>query len=412
MKFREAIGVRLREWTHPFLQGWNNNSTMLSSGYSGGGGGGVGVRHKLGQGVDENDIVEACARVRREGLLLAHPYVINTRGTRIDNHPIIGQLKALMLGALYDATYLTGDGILAIERNTVGVPTNLCYISYKSLRIRRHRMTVGRESQFITVYEERSLDTGASQRKLYSEDEVFHLRWQIHPKAPWRGRSPLETVLGSVYTDAIAETYIGSMLYNSGVPGLIIMPAENDAQNLSEELAHKIKNQFDSGFNATRAGRTAVMGERYEITELRGAAQRISISDVRHVPEERICAVSGVHPALASLGTGIEGTRVNATLRTVFEHFVTTTAETLLNTIEDEINIQLMPLYGIPGTFRFDRRQLPGKQERMMNLYTEQAATQDELRASHGLDPLAAGTHAGPPKEELEEPIEGDSDGT
>ena len=402
MSVRGKVGSHLREWTHPFLQGWNNSSAI-----PGQVGGGTPAKNRINQTIDENDIVEACARVRREGMLLAHPYVITKRGTRVDNHPIIEQLYALMLGALYDAAYLTGDGILAIGRNSVGIPEDLCYISYHSLRIRRHRVTNGTTTVFTTVYEERSMDPGASQLKYYTEDEVFHLRWQIHPKAPWRGRSPLETVVGSVRTDAVAETYIGSMLYNSGVPGLIIMPGKDDKQNISEELAHKIKEQFDSGFNAARAGKTAVMGERYEVTEIRGAAQRLNLSDIRHVPEERICAVSGVHPALANLGTGIEGTRVNATLRTVFEHFVTTTAETLLNIVEDEINLQLMPLYGIPGIFRFDRRQLPGKQERMMNLYTNAAATQTELRASHGLDPLAPEEHAGPPVEqESEDPKE------
>ncbi len=375
---------------HPFTSGWSPPDNGV------GASGGRPVPHKINQSVDENDIVESCARVRREGLLLAHPFVLNTRGRHID-HPLLEQLEPLMLGGLYDAAYFSGDGILAIERNALGIPDKLCYISYRALTIRRHRVTNGKVTQHVTIFEERSLDPGMSKRTYYSEDEVFHLRWQINPRAPWRGRTPLETVLGEIRTDAVAEAYTGSMLYNSGVPGLVVMPAEDDPQSLDEELAQKIKRQFDAGFSATNVGRTAVLGERYEITEVKGAAQRLNIAHIRHIPEERICAVSGVHPALANLGTGIEGTRVNATLRTVFEHFVTTTAETLLNIVEGQINRQLMPLYGIVGTFRFDRRQLPGKQERMAELYDRYAATQAELRASHGMDPLGPGEVAGPP---------------
>ena len=371
----------IRRWAaktlHPFLRGLDGvviDSDSSSSVKS------------LRIDVDECDIVEACARVRREGLLLAHPFVINSQGHHIE-HPIVKQFNTLDLGALYDATYLTGDGVLEIQRNVIGIPVGLRYISYKALKIRRHRVSNNNSDHWVTTFEEKNLDNQGASAKHYTDDEVFHLRWLINPKAPWRGRTPLDTVLTEIRTDAVAEAYTGSMLFHSGVPGLIIMPAEGDVQKLDEDLALKLKNSFDHGFNATRAGKTAVLGERYEVQELKGAAQRLDLAGVRHVPEERVCSVSGVHPALASSVQVLKEPESMPRFEQSLSILLQLPLRLCLNVVEDQINMQLMPLYGHRGTFRFDRRQLPGKQERMNALYAMQAATTDELRASYGLDP-------------------------
>ena len=118
---------------------------------------------------------------------------------------------------------------------------------------------------------------------------------------------------------------------------------------------------------------------------------------MRNVPEERIAATYGVPPILASLGTGLQHVRQNATISVLRLEFVENTVLPLIIRIQEQMNEQFVD--SIPNAdsqpFEYDISSMPALQiaeERRIKLIIQRFQAgyinEDEARAMDGLRDL------------------------
>lgn len=156
-------------------------------------------------------------------------------------------------------------------------------------------------SVFISHYEYKP---DGSRIVRYEPDELVHFRWGFDDQNTRKGRSPLKTVLGEVYTDDEAARFSAALLTNLGVPGVVISPKDGEAQ-MTEDQALSLKANFAQKFGGDRRGEPLVSQGALDISVLSFSPDQMNLRDMRQVPEERISAVLGVPAIVAGLGAGL-----------------------------------------------------------------------------------------------------------
>ncbi len=164
-------------------------------------------------------------------------------------------------------------------------------------------------SAFISHYEYRP--GGLTPMRLDIED-VVHLRHGIDPRNARKGLSPLHGAIREIFTDIEASNFSASLLKNSGVPGVVISP-DGGVMGLEDDIA-SLKKMFVEAFTGDRRGEPLVMGSKTQVQQFGFNPQQMDMSVTRNVAEERVCACLGLPAAVVGFGSGLEQTKVGATM--------------------------------------------------------------------------------------------------
>ena len=143
-------------------------------------------------------------------------------------------------------------------------------------------------------------------------EDVVHFRHGIDPKNIRLGLSPLSAVVREIFVDLEASNFSATVLKNMGIPGLVIAP-KNDTQ-MSDEEAKATKQWIKEQFTGDRRGEPLVMGMPTTVSEFGYSPDKMALSSVRNVAEERVCAALGIPAAIVGFGSGMEQTKVGATM--------------------------------------------------------------------------------------------------
>lgn len=224
-------------------------------------------------------------------------------------------------------------------------------------------------------------------------EDIVHFRNGIDPHNPRLGLSPLSPVLREVFTDNEASNFTASVLRNQGVVGFIISPRDSDVLPNSDDIL-ATKERFRTQFSGDRRGEPLIMGSPVEIKQLGNSLKDMDLSAIRNLSEERVCAALGINPAIVGFGSGLEATKVGATMREykrlAWESQIIPTqklaAQTLMNQLLHEFEAD-------PSQFlvEFDRSNVASLQEdqsakvtRLAQLYQQGIITRAEARRQLG----------------------------
>lgn len=148
--------------------------------------------------------------------------------------------------------------------------------------------------------------------------EIVHLRWGLDPENVRKGRSPLYAVMREVYTDEEAARFSVSMLKNMGVPGVIVSPMPTAgggfAAPMGVEDAKAAKEKFKQDYGGDNRGEPIIFSKPTQIQTFGFSPRDLDLSAIRDVPEERVTAVLGLPAAVVGFGTGLQQTKVGATM--------------------------------------------------------------------------------------------------
>ena len=180
----------------------------------------------------------------------------------------------------------------------------------------------------------------------YNLDEVIHLKYKLSPTG-LTGTGPLVgSVLNDIIMDVQASQYTTTMLRNLGVPGIIATPELPDAGDfIDPDVADDVREKLDEQFSGAGKGRGFALRAPWKFFEPKGAMGRVDLRELRWVPEERICAAIGVPPAIISVGTGTEQTKVGATMDVLHEVLLLDCILPLADKIVAQLTEQLLPLF-------------------------------------------------------------------
>jgi HK97 family phage portal protein len=149
-----------------------------------------------------------------------------------------------------------------------------------------------------------------------SPKEVIHFRHGLNPHDPRHGLPPLRSVIREIWTDDEASNFVGSLLRNSAVASVLITPDPQAGEGaiLGVEQVETIKSYISDQFTGDQRGKPLAIQGPMKVQKLSFSPQELDLSSVRNVAEERTCAALGIPAAVVGFGTGLEQTRVGATM--------------------------------------------------------------------------------------------------
>lgn len=200
---------------------------------------------------------------------------------------------------------------------------------------------------------------GAAHADPLAVRDVIHFRHGMDPKNPRLGLSPIYSALREVWSDIDASRMVAQMLKNNGVPGLVLSP-KGDA---TIDDATEVKNFITSQFTGAGRGKPMVMSGPTEVHQYGFNPQQMDLSSVRNVSEERITALLGIPAAVVGFGTGLQQTKVGATMEEMRKLAWANGVIPILRSIEGEINRSLTPELADGWRFRFNLDQVEALQE-------------------------------------------------
>jgi hypothetical protein len=146
-----------------------------------------------------------------------------------------------------------------------------------------------------------------------------------------------------LFTDDEAANYTASMLRNVGVPPVVLAPGAHASPVLKELQQTKQRYQ-----ESPRAMPVAGAGDVRPTTvdQLGFNPQQMDVRNLRRVPEERISAVLGIPAAVVGLGTGLDNTKVGATMSEMREQAYESNIIPTQRLMAAELRTQLLPDFG------------------------------------------------------------------
>ena len=231
----------------------------------------------------------------------------------------------------------------------------------------------------------------------YTAEDVVHFRHGIDTVNPRCGLSPLASILREAVTDREAAEFTYYVLRNLGVPGMVLTP--KDAVNVSDEELNKTRKLVRQSFSDSRRGEPVVMRSPTEVKQYETKLAGMDLAAIRNISEERVCAALGIPASVVGFGTGLQQTKVGATMREQRRQAWEDCLIPMQRSMAAQLRQQLMPDFeGDPENFRlgFDRSGIEALREgrseaakRVVVLVKGGIVTPNEARMEIGMDAIA-----------------------
>ena len=206
-------------------------------------------------------------------------------------------MMATVISLLYD-----GNSYWIKIRDSKYKPKELWYVPHWMIK------PVGTEQEYVDHYE---YSVNGKTYKL-DPDDIVHLRYGLDLENPVKGMSPLKAVMREIFTDDESGNFVASLLVNQGIIGVIISPADNSAPI---QDVQSVKEYIKKEYTGTRRGQPLVFSGPTKVEKLTFSPSEMDLGKLRNISEERISAILGVPAAVVGFGTGLQQTKVGATMR-------------------------------------------------------------------------------------------------
>jgi phage portal protein BeeE len=177
-----------------------------------------------------------------------------------------------------------------------------------------------------------------------SRDDVVHFRFGLDPEDSRLGISPLKCLMREIEADMAAADFTDTVLGNLGMPGLVIAPKDATWTPTPDQMK-EMKAYIDGqSFRGDNQGKTLVLGKPTEILQLGGSdPNKVMLPSLRDIAEERVCAVIGIPAAVVGFGSGLQSTKVGATMRELVKMAWVTCINPTATTMAKQVTLQLLP---------------------------------------------------------------------
>ena len=289
----------------------------------------------------------------------------------VERHPVAQLIKRPTGGAyngdaLWQATVasytLNGNAYWQKIRNRFGQVVQLWYRPHWC--IKPHSPLDG--SAFIDYYE---YDTGRGIQRLDVRD-VVHIRFGLDPRDTRYGFSPLRTLLREVMTDQEAARFSMRILENMGIPGVVISPSLNPTGDSFEPPPgeiEKLKDYIDTAFTGSQRGKALVFAQPTQVEQFGFDLKQLALGELRDGAEERVCAVLGLPSAVVGFGSGMDQTKVGATMdaqiKLAWKGCIFPMQRSMARQLDDQLLSDFVPNYDDRERMAFDTSEAVGLKE-------------------------------------------------
>jgi HK97 family phage portal protein len=192
-----------------------------------------------------------------------------------------------------------GGNVYIIKiRNRVGQVIALWPFSDRDITpVPGHNPTEG----FVAGYE---FDPGDGQKIYFSKHDVIQWKWQIDPEFPWRGIGAIELCWRDISSDNETSRYTYAMLKNNAVPPVAVTLAPGEI--LDDARYERLAASWMKKYGKNGRGIPAFLENGMTVQTLGFNMQELNLSELKNIPESRICANFGVPPTIALLYVGLK----------------------------------------------------------------------------------------------------------
>lgn len=311
----------------------------------------------VGEGLDSNVLMAPMTWIMRN-FTEATAVVESRRARRMwdvvanhDGERLIARPNPFYDGdALWKATVLSyvlnGNGYWIKVRNAVGEVIQLWYAPHWCMTPRWR----SDGTTFIDWYDY----TGAGlQTARLAPRDVVHFRFGIDPRNPRLGYGLLRPLVREIWSDDEAASFSATILQNHGVPGLIISP-EVGSGTWQAEQATELKEKVDEQTTGQNRGGTYVMRVPMKVAQFGFDPNKLMLPNLRDISEERVCALLGIPAAVVGFGSGLQSTKVGATMRELRRAAWVACLTPMQKSLAKQLTAQLLPdLVSQTEQFRF-----------------------------------------------------------
>ena len=198
---------------------------------------------------------------------------------------------------------------------------------------------------YITHYELRR-PTGGAKIDVPIEN-VVHFRNGIDPLKPRYGLSVIFSELREIWTDSAAAMFTASLLQNIGIPGLVVAPkmwpgdGGGDVTVIPDSQA--VKEYVERRFTGRNRGRALVFEAPTDISTIGYSPEQMALGHLRNTVEERVCAALGIPASVIGFGTGLQQTKVGATMASQIRLAWTGGVIPMQNVLAEQLAMSLLP---------------------------------------------------------------------
>jgi HK97 family phage portal protein len=231
------------------------------------------------------------------------------------------------------------------------------------------------------------------------KENVIHFKIGIDDRDPRKGISPLKRLIREIASDAEAMLFADQLLGNFGIPGLVVQLPPDVVMSREQKL--EMKTGIEQAFGSNNRGNVGLLTEGATMHQFGFNPQQMNLEVLHNVPEARVCAALGVHPAVAMLGVGLAQTANFASLKAVYEAFTERKLVPLWKLDEAKWNKRLKPDFTSDSNIvvMHDLSEVRALQEDQDALYARLDTAvktgwvlPDEARSEVGLPPMPDGS--------------------
>ncbi|MCP4871626.1 MAG: phage portal protein [Proteobacteria bacterium] len=336
------------------------------------------------------DVLMTPIRWLQKALREAPIQVLDSDGEPLEGNALTDLLArpnpAYPWDTLLDGTALSlsldGNAYWLVARNIQGDPVELWYAPHTNVE---PKWPADDSTVWIEYYE---YTVQGAVQKLAPED-VIHFRDGVDLDNIRKGLSPLKGLLREVWTDNEAAAFTASLLRNKGIPGVVISPTDPDVQ-IDRDAADAIEATIDTKVTGSGRGRTIVMTGPTRVDQFGFSPKELDLSPLRDISEERVTAALGVQSAVVGFGSGLQQTKVGATMRELRQLSWFNGVIPMQGTIAGELTRMLAQPFNA-GAVDFNNNGVEALREnedtkaaRLGKLYRDGVITRAEARAPLG----------------------------
>lgn len=182
---------------------------------------------------------------------------------------------------------------------------------------------------------------GPGQFQIEPIENIVHFRLGVDDRDHRLGLAPLKRLLRQVASDEAASRWMDRMLAIGGAASMIVQLDKET--HVTPEQARQMATDIKAAFTGDNVGAVGVLAPGASAERYGFSPDEMDLAALHNVPEARIAAVIGVHPAIAGLNSGLAQTSNYASLEAVYTAFTKRRLALLWKFDEETINQSLLP---------------------------------------------------------------------
>ena len=171
--------------------------------------------------------------------------------------------------------------------------------------------------------------------------DIVHFRFGLHPENPRTGYTPLAASVREIYVDDQASNFTASVLRNLGIIGVVVSPKVGE--KIPADKLQATKDYLQQSFTGDKRGQGLVFGSPTDVQLLQYNIQGFDVGPVRDIAEERLSAALGIPAAVVGFGTGLQQTKVGATMRELIQQAWNGCIMPMQAILAEELDRSLLP---------------------------------------------------------------------